>query len=78
MSPRRPPKERKLRSALESLGVERIAAEGKPFDPWEHEAVLHEARQDVEPGTVAQVARQGYRLGSRVLRPAQVVVAKEP
>ncbi len=70
--------ERKLRSTLESLGVERIAAEGQPFDPWEHEAVLHEVREDVEPGTVAQVARQGYRLGSRVLRPAQVVVAKEP
>jgi molecular chaperone GrpE len=70
--------ERKLRSTLESLGVERIAAEGKTFDPWEHEAVLHEVREDVEPGTVAQVARQGYRLGSRVLRPAQVVVAKEP
>jgi molecular chaperone GrpE len=70
--------ERKLRSALESLGVERIAAEGQPFDPWEHEAVLHDVREDVVPGTVAQVARQGYRLGSRVLRPAQVVVAKEP
>jgi molecular chaperone GrpE len=70
--------ERKLRSTLESLGVERIAAEGSTFDPWEHEAVLHEVREDVEPGTVAAVARQGYRLGSRVLRPAQVVVAKAP
>ncbi len=70
--------ERKLRTTLESLGVERIEAEGKTFDPWEHEAVLHDVRQDVEPGTVAEVARQGYRLGSRVLRPAQVVVAKEP
>jgi molecular chaperone GrpE len=70
--------ERKLRSTLERLGVERIAAEGQPFDPWEHEAVLHEVREDVEPGQVATVARQGYRLGSRVLRPAQVVVAKQP
>src|SRR5579884_190764 len=70
--------ERKLRAVLESLGVERIAAEGRPFDPWEHEAVAHEAREGVEPGTVAAVTRQGYRLGNRVLRPAQVVVAREP
>jgi molecular chaperone GrpE len=70
--------ERKLRAALEGTGVERIAAEGQPFDPWEHEAVLHEARGDVAAGTVAAVARPGYRLGGRVLRPAQVVVAKEP
>jgi molecular chaperone GrpE len=70
--------ERKLRSTLESLGVERIEAEGQPFDPWQHEAVLHEERGDFAPGTVAAVARHGYRLGGKVLRPAQVVVAKEP
>ncbi len=70
--------ERKLRAALESLGVERIEAEGKPFDPWEHEAVLDAVRDDVEPGTVTAVARPGYRLGGKVLRPAQVVVAKRP
>ena len=70
--------ERKLRAALEAAGVERIAAEGQPFDPWEHEAVLQQERSDVAAGTVAAVARPGYRLGGRVLRPAQVVVAKEP
>ena len=70
--------ERKLRATLESLGLERIEAEGKPFDPWEHEAVLHEERSDVEAGAVAAVARHGYRLGGKVLRPAQVVVAKQP
>jgi molecular chaperone GrpE len=70
--------ERKLRSTLEGLGVERIAAEGQPFDPREHEAVMHEPREDIEPDTVATVARQGYRLGSRILRPAQVVVARRP
>jgi molecular chaperone GrpE len=70
--------ERKLRAALESTGLERIAAEGQPFDPWEHEAVLQEARTDVAAGTVAAIARSGYRLAGKVLRPAQVVVAKEP
>jgi molecular chaperone GrpE len=70
--------ERKLRAALESTGLERIAAEGQPFDPWEHEAVLQEERTDVAAGTVAAVARSGYRLAGKVLRPAQVVVAKEP
>ena len=42
-----------------------------------NEAVLHQERSDVEAGTVAAVARPGYRLGGRVLRPAQVVVANE-
>ncbi len=70
--------ERKLRSSLEGLGVERIDAEGKAFDPWEHEAVLDDVRDDVEPGTITAVVRPGYRLGGKVLRHAQVVVAKRP
>jgi len=57
--------ERKLRGTLESLGVERIAAEGSAFDPWEHEAVLHEVRDD----SISIVADVPRRLLSR-LQPA--------
>lgn len=66
----------KLRGVLESFGVTRIEALGKSFDPLEHEAVLHEVRDDQEEGKVASVVREGYRLHGRVLRPAQVVVSK--
>ena len=63
-----------LVSVLEKAGLERIEAEGRPFDPNEHEAVLHEDG-DGEP-VVAETMRTGYRLKGRVLRPAMVKVAK--
>jgi molecular chaperone GrpE len=60
--------------ALEKAGLERIDAEGKPFDPNEHEAVLHEEGEG-EP-VVTDILRTGYRLKGRVLRPAMVKVAR--
>lgn len=69
---------RKLLSALESEGLKRIEARGKEFDPWEHEAVLHQETRDIEPGKVLMVLREGYKLDDKVIRPAQVIVAKEP
>jgi molecular chaperone GrpE len=63
-----------LLGVLEKAGVERIEAAGKPFDPTEHEAVLHEDG-DGEP-VVSDILRTGYRLKGRVLRPAMVKVAR--
>lgn len=68
--------ERKLRSALEAQGLTPIEALGKPFDPWEHEAVLHEENPRHEEGQVTGVVRPGYKLQGKVVRPAQVKVAK--
>jgi molecular chaperone GrpE len=64
----------KLQDALRSEGLERIDADGKPFDPEEHEAVMHVESDDGEPG-VRDVVRTGYRLKGRVIRPAMVKVA---
>src|SRR3989442_6341235 len=61
-----------LLGVLEKAGLERIEAQGKPFDPAEHEAVMHV--EGAEPGVV-DVVRTGYRLKGRVLRPAMVKVA---
>jgi molecular chaperone GrpE len=63
-----------LLGVLEKAGLERIEAHGKPFDPEEHEAVMHVESGDGEPG-VRDVVRSGYRLKGRVLRPAMVKVA---
>jgi molecular chaperone GrpE len=60
--------------ALEKAGLERIEALGKPFDPEEHEAVMHVDDDGGEPG-VRDVVRSGYRFKGRVLRPAMVKVA---
>jgi molecular chaperone GrpE len=63
-----------LLGVLEKAGLERMDAAGQPFDPNEHEAVLHEDG-DGEP-VVADIMRTGYRLKGRVLRPAMVKVAR--
>jgi molecular chaperone GrpE len=67
---------RKFQSLLEKEGVTRIDAEGKPFDPNLHEAVMQEPNENYESGTVIAVLQQGYIHGERVLRPAMVKVAQ--
>lgn len=66
---------RKLRSILETLGIERIEAVGQPFDPNFHEAVLREESDEYESGIVTKELQRGYRLEDRVIRPSMVVVA---
>ncbi len=70
--------DRKLRQLLESEGVTPILAEGRPFDPREHEAVVQEETAQVPEGTVTNELQRGYRIRDRVLRPSMVVVAKNP
>ena len=70
--------QRNLQNLLDTEGVTKIDAEGKPFEPWEHEALLYEETDECEEGLVISVIRDGYRSGDRVLRPAQVSVAKAP
>ena len=69
---------RKLNALLEAERVSFIEAQGKPFDPWEHEALGQEESADHAEGTVLRVLRNGYKMRDRVLRPAQVIVAKRP
>lgn len=63
-------------AVLASEGIEAIAALHAPFDPRLHVAVQAESRDDVAPHTVIGVLRQGYRQQQRVLRYAEVVVAR--
>jgi len=65
-----------LDAFLSSQGAIEVAAEGKVFDPNVHEAVSQEESSEVEEGTVLRVMRRGYRINDRLLRPANVVVAK--
>ena len=64
-----------LLSALQRVGVEPFSPAGEVFDPQFHEAVAQQPIAGVEPGVVAEVFQQGYRLGDSVLRPARVLVA---
>ena len=67
-----------LRSVLTEAGLEEIDALGKAFDPKWHEALLHQESAEVAEGQVLQQLRKGYKLRERLLRPASVIVAKQP
>lgn len=64
----------KLVSVLEKDGVEVICPEGQAFDALEAQAVATVDDPSVPDETVAQVYQKGYRMGSKVLRPAMVTV----
>ncbi len=69
---------KQLDDFLGRQGVEEVPAEGQPFDPNLHEAVSQEECADTEEGNVLRVIRRGYKMTDRLLRPANVVVAKAP
>lgn len=65
--------------ALERCGLVPVdAAPGQPFDPLQHEAVAHEPSVEIAADAVVRQVRRGYRLGTHLLRPAQVVVSSGP
>lgn len=67
--------QRQLLIALERFDIRPFDAIGKKFDPEFHEA-LQQEDSDAEPATVIRELQRGYRQGSRVIRPAMVVVAR--
>ncbi len=67
--------EREFLSVLDKHGVTRIEAQGQPFNPHLHQAVMQQATAEVPDGTVLTVFQAGYTIEDRTLRPAMVVVS---
>jgi molecular chaperone GrpE len=67
---------RQLLEALRRRGAEPFESIGKDFDPAWHEALTSEPAGTRRDGEVIDEIRRGYRIGSRLLRPALVKVAK--
>jgi len=65
-----------IKDFLKSQGVEEIECLGKKFDPNLHEVVEEVNKEGVEPGTVIEEIRKGYKINGRLLRPAKVRVTK--
>jgi molecular chaperone GrpE len=65
-----------IEKVLGSHGCQTIETDGTAFDPTVHDAILQQDAPGVAPGTVVGTASRGYRLHDRVVRPAQVIVAK--
>ena len=69
---------RLLDAALGQVGIEEVDPVGEPFDPEKHEAMTLAPSDTAEPNTVLTVVQKGYAIHDRLLRPARVIVAKEP
>jgi molecular chaperone GrpE len=67
-----------LKNALAEAGLEEMDAAGRKFDPNWHEAVSQKETAEAPEGQVIQQLRKGYKLRDRLLRPAGVIVAKQP
>jgi len=65
----------KAQEVLARYGLQRIEAEGKPFDPTRHEAMMQQPSESHEVPTVLRELQRGYELKGRVIRPARVVVS---
>ncbi len=62
---------------LEKSGLEAIKAEGEPFDPNVHEAIMQVETDEMESNMVVEELQKGYKLHGRVIRPATVTVSKK-
>lgn len=69
---------RLLSRAFEKSGLSVVDPAGQPFNPEFHEAMATQPSADQPPGTVLAVVQKGYVLNGRLLRPARVLVAREP
>ena len=67
---------RQADDCLTKMGVEKIDAVGKPFDPALHNAVLSEEKDGAESGIVLEEFQKGYRLNDKIVRHSMVKVAK--
>ena len=68
---------KQLLDVLQKLNVERVSAQGAPFDPNVHEAIEMVETNDAPDHHVLEELQPGYRIKGRLLRPAMVRVAKK-
>lgn len=69
---------RLLDKAFDKAGLSLLDPVGQPFDPEFHEAMATQPSAEQPVGTVLAVVQKGYLLNGRLLRPARVLVAREP
>lgn len=70
--------EQRIQSIFKRHGLISLNPKGKKFDPNEHQAMFETPDAGVEPGTVSEVCKVGWKLHDRIIRPAIVGVTKRP
>ncbi len=67
---------KKFKGILEKQGLKAMETINQPFDPEKHDALMQVEKEGMESGTVVEEHQKGYYLNDRVIRHAQVIVAK--
>ena len=67
---------RQIMDALAHFGIEEIEAQGKPYDPNVHEAIMKKDSAEPE-NTIIEEVQKGYILHGRVIRPSMVILGKK-
>lgn len=66
-----------FKDILSENGISPIEAKDKPFDPLLHDALELVEVEGKEEGTIVEECSKGYKMGTRVIRPSRVKVAKK-
>lgn len=64
----------KFTDVLQSVGVEKIDVLGEPFDHKTMNAISQMDRGEENSGKVVEVYKNGYRMGEKIIRYAEVIV----
>ena len=67
-----------LSQVMEKFNIEEINPQGETFDPERHQAMSTQENAELAPNTVITVMQKGYVLNDRLLRPAMVIVSRQP
>ncbi|HXT70798.1 MAG TPA: nucleotide exchange factor GrpE [Vicinamibacterales bacterium] len=67
---------KQLLEVIRRRGAEPLTTVGEDFDPSWHEAMASEPAEGRRDGEIVAEIRKGYRIGTRLIRPAMVKVAK--
>ena len=62
---------------LKEEEVEAMNCEGEKFDPYKHEVLMTEERDDLPENTIIEELDKGYYLNNKILRPAEVKISKK-
>jgi molecular chaperone GrpE len=66
----------RFKDILDAEGLEEIDPAGAEFDPNLHEALLQQVSDTVPENRVIQTVSKGYKLKSKILKHAKVIVSK--
>jgi molecular chaperone GrpE len=70
--------QRGFESLLASEDVKPLSVLGEPFDPRVAEAIGTRETDSVDDNVVVDEVQRGYTIGDDLLRPARVIVSKQP